>query len=117
MSPSAGTTWAMPGLFRHEHPERRALRFEVRLVDVSEVLAVDLERGRSVGAHHELVRIVHVEDVRGALLALAGKRPGSDLGQAPCLELAGCDEVEAELELRLRRDAQRNAADVAVRVA
>src|SRR6185503_703572 len=117
MSPSAGTTWAMPGLFRHEHPERRALGFEVRLFHVAEVLAVDLERHRPVGADDELVGVVDVEDVRRALLALTGERPGGHLGQAPRLDLARRDEVEAELELRLRRDAKRNAAHVAVRMA
>src|SRR5215208_2213223 len=117
MSPSAGTTWAMPGLFRHEHPERRALRLEVRLLHVSEVLAIHLERHRPVCADDELVRVVHVEDVRRALLALPGQSPRSDLGETPRFELSRRDEVEPELELRLRRDAQRDPADVAVRVA
>src|SRR4051794_16097882 len=117
MSPSAGTTWAMPGLFRHEHPERRALRLEVRLVDVAEVFAVHLERHRPVRADDELVRVVHIQDVRGTLLPLPGERPGGDLGQSPCLELTRGDEVEPELELRLRRDAEWYPAHVAVRMA
>src|SRR5215213_6004884 len=104
MSPSAGTTWAMWGLFRHEHPERRALRFEVRLLDVTEVFAVHLKRRRPVRSDDELVGVVHVEDVRRPLLALPGDHPGGDLGQTPRLELSGGDEVEPELELRLRGD-------------
>src|SRR6187549_826389 len=105
MSPSAGTTWAMPELFRHEHPERRALCFEVRLLHVAEVLAVHLERHRPVRAHDQLVGIVHIEDVGGTLLALPSEGPGGDLGQSPRLDLPWGDEVEPELELRLRRDA------------
>src|SRR3954468_13849221 len=100
MSPSAGTTWAMPGLFRHEHPERRAFRFEVRLLHVSEVLAVHLERHRPVRAHDQLVRVVHVEDVGRTLLPLPGEGPGGDLGQSPRPDLPWGDEVEPELELR-----------------
>src|SRR6188474_3068269 len=116
MSPSAGTTWAMPGLFRHEHPERRALRFEVSLLDVAEVLAVHLKRHRPVGADDELVGVVDVENVRRALLALPGESPRGHLRKPPRLEIARRNEVEAELELCLRCDAKRNAADVAVRM-
>src|SRR5215510_2796572 len=108
MSPSAGTTWAMPELFRHEHPERRALRFEVRLVRVAEVLAVDLERHRSISPDDELVCIVDVEDVRRVLLPLPGEHPAGHLRQAPRIELARGDQVEPELELRPRSNAQRN---------
>src|SRR5580765_6899505 len=101
MSPSAGTTWAMPELFRHEHPERRALRFEVCLLHVTEVLAVDLERHRPVRADDELVRVVYVEDVGRTLLPLPGESPGGNLGQSPRPELPRGDEVEPELEFRL----------------
>src|SRR4051812_13031085 len=100
MSPSAGTTWAIRGLFRHEHPERRALGFEVRLLDVTEVFAVHLQRQRTVGAHGELVGIVDVEDVRRADLALACEHPAGDFGEAPRPELARRDQIESALELR-----------------
>src|SRR6188768_1678868 len=114
MSPSAGTTWAIPGLFRHEHTERRALRYEVRLLHVAEILAVDLERHRPVRADDEFVGVVHVEDALRPHLPLTRKRPGRDLRQVPRPELPRRDQIETELELRLRRDTKRDAADVAV---
>src|SRR5262245_8996084 len=111
MSPSAGTTWAMPGLFRHEYPERRPLRLEMRLAGVAEVLAVHLERHRPVCADGQFVGVVHVENVRRALLPPPGERPNCDLRKPPRLEAPGRDEVEPELEIRLRRDPEREASD------
>src|SRR4026209_2652782 len=108
MSPSAGTTWAMPGLFRHDHPERRAFGFGRRLLDVAEILAVDLERDGPVGAQRHLVEVVDVEHVRRALLALAREDPARDLGQAPRPELARRHEIESELELGSGRDTKWN---------
>src|SRR5437870_5286077 len=50
----------------HEDGYGRALRLEDSLLDVAEILAVDLERERTVAADLDPVEVVADEELRGA---------------------------------------------------
>src|SRR5919199_636956 len=73
-SPAAGTTCDMPRFLPNEHGQRPALGPEMRVGDVADVLAVDLERRRGVALDPELVRVVHVKHLGPVNMASATGR-------------------------------------------
>ena len=85
-----------------EHGDRVPLGLEDGLLDVSQVLAVRLERKRAVSHDVEAVGVVHVYDIAGLPTIAAGERVGEDARERSRTQARRCDEVETALEARLR---------------
>src|SRR4029453_2135496 len=101
------STWAMQGLSRDEGPQRTAFGRERRRGHVAEILAVGLERGRSVRLDPQLVLVVGAEDPPW----MDGPRP--DEGRERERETNRADrdrrgQVEAALEAGARRGMERH---------
>src|SRR6266540_1232164 len=95
---------------------RAPLGFEDRLLDVAEVFAVGLERKRTVAPDVNPVEVVPVMEICGAGLAAAGQDVGQQPRHVQGRDLCRRDDVQAELEARLGRDADGKRACVCVRV-
>ena len=99
------------GIYRgsHEDVDRVALGLEHDVLDVAEILAVGLQRQRPVARDLDPVDVVRVEHVARRLLA-AAPSDVRERAAATRRDADRRDEVEAELEPRLRRDVQREPA-------
>src|SRR5919109_909144 len=95
---------------------RSAFGRKLGALDVADVLAVDLERERTVGAQLDLVEVVQVEDAAG-LRRPCGDPGGDEPWNRQRADRPRGDEVETVVPTRLRRETYRQAPDVGVRVA
>ena len=101
-----GPGGAMPAATRAR--SRRPLGLEHRVLDVSEVLAVDLERQRPVADDLEPVGVVHVDEVARARPVAAAERATSAMrGMSARAHPLRRDEIETALPARLRAPAGR----------
>ena len=89
-----------------EHRDRRPLGLEDGVLDVSEVLAVDVQRQRDVAADLDPVEVVLAEEPAIARRGRSGREPPPTAARRRDLDRR--DEVEAVLELGLAHDRQRD---------
>src|SRR4029077_18391552 len=101
---------------RRQNPDRIPLGFEDDGLDVAEVLAVDLKRQRTVRANLDPVEIMTVDDVL-CVLPTAAERIAEQARDPRRPDPPGRNEVEPELETRLRSYAQWAAACKGIRIA
>src|SRR5439155_11703008 len=97
-----------------EHPHSASLRLEKRFRHVAEIFAVGLERKRAVARDLDPVEIVAGEQV--ANLSTAAQDVAHETRQRPRRDPRRRDDVEAELEPRLRGDVDRPRPRVGVGV-
>ena len=64
-----------------QHRKRVAVALEHRLVDVSEILAIDLERLWPIAPHCEPIAVVEVRHLRRILLTLAAQHEADQAGE------------------------------------
>src|SRR5690242_1833938 len=103
---------------RYEHVDRGALVAEVDAVHLAQVLPVDLDRGRHVAGHHEIVEVVEIADPPRPVPGVARPQEPVD-GEAPHVppaQLPREDDVQAVLEVGPRRHLHRHPAEERVRV-
>src|SRR4051812_10824271 len=92
-------TGSTPGLCRSdEHGQRLALGLELGALDVTEVLAVRLERQRPVADDLDPVEVVRVRDVRAAQRRAPGREVGEQARDVHRPDRPRRHEVEPELE-------------------